>query len=192
MKRPSTGARRASTIHARIAAVAIAAAVGGMVGVPRAMAQVAPPTFSAWSSDWSPTGSLGSPRAAGTATLLTTGPYAGQVLFVGGASASTNNAEIHDPATGTGIWTGSLAEARYFHTATMLGDGRVLIVGGSGGPSGVLASAELYDPVTSTFSPAGSMATARYVHTATLLPNGKVMVAGGLGLAGYLASAEIY
>src|SRR4051794_17998554 len=73
--------------------------------------------------------------------------------------------------------TGNLATPRNGHTATMLGSGKVLVVGGltNGNP---LASAELYDPATGTWSATGSLTTARFAHTATLLPNGKVLVAG--------------
>jgi WD40 repeat protein len=84
--------------------------------------------------------------------------------------------------------TGSLATARYFHTATLLPNGKVLVAGG-GGNSGYLASAELYDPATGTWTATGSLHTARWIHTATLLPNGKVLVAGGFDT---LSSAELY
>ena len=86
---------------------------------------------------------------------------------------------------------GSLGGARYYHTATLLAGGKVLVAGGTGN-SGFLASAELYDPAANTWSAAGSLATARDYHTATLLANGKVLVAGGSGNSGDLASAELY
>src|SRR5205814_5886990 len=86
------------------------------------------------------------------------------------------------PCAGTlGEWayTGSLKTARFHHTATLLPDGRVLVVGGEQGRETPLASAELYDPATGTFSDTNSLSTARDAHTATLLPNGLVLVAGG-------------
>jgi N-acetylneuraminic acid mutarotase len=72
-----------------------------------------------------------------------------------------------------------MAADRYGHTATLLADGRVLVVGGyqDGSPNGPFA--ELYDPLSGTWTAAGNMATMRSSHTATLLPNGKVLVAGG-------------
>src|SRR5262249_13866999 len=76
-------------------------------------------------------------------------------------------------------YTGSLKTARFHHTATLLPDGRVLVVGGEQGRGNPLASAELYDPATGTFSETSSLSTARDGHTATLLPNGLVLVAGG-------------
>src|SRR5438093_516162 len=42
------------------------------------------------------------------------------------------------------------------------------------------------------FQETGSLNTARYLHTATLLLNGNVLVAGGFGMAGNLASVELY
>ncbi len=78
--------------------------------------------------------------------------------------------------------TGSLNEARAFHTATLLNNGKVLVVGGEGEDEGgmgiYLSRAELYDPATGTWTPAGD-SLARAYHTATLLPNGKVLVVGG-------------
>jgi hypothetical protein len=84
---------------------------------------------------------------------------------------------------------------RYYHTATPLGDGTVLITGSEVGTFVDIAitSAELYDPATGTFSRTGDMTTARYNHTATLLLDGTVLIAGGGGLDGQgLASAELY
>ena len=72
------------------------------------------------------------------------------------------------------------------HTATLLGNGKVLVAGGLSS-SGILASAELYDPATGMWSGTGALTTARAVHTATLLPNGKVLVAGGFNSSGFLA-----
>ncbi len=85
----------------------------------------------------------------------------------------------------------SMGAARYQHTATLLPNGKVLLVGGLGLNFNYLASAELYDPVTGTSTATGSMGTARYGHTATLLPNGQVLITGGYN-GNVLASAELY
>jgi hypothetical protein len=81
---------------------------------------------------------------------------------------------------------------RWSQTATMLSNGRVLIVGGQG-DNDVLSSAELYDPSTGVFSATEGMASARVSHTATVLPNGQVLVAGGIDYPGHISSsAELY
>jgi hypothetical protein len=85
------------------------------------------------------------------------------------------------PASGSSSPTGSLAQARTDHTATLLPDGRVLVIGGHGDRSGsFLASAEIWDPVTEAFGPTGSMADSRIHHTATLLPDGRVLAVAGV------------
>jgi hypothetical protein len=77
------------------------------------------------------------------------------------------------------------------HTATLLGNGMVLVAGGFVNAL-YLSSAELYDPSSNSWAPAGTMSAGRDAHTATLLGNGKVLVAGGDGNTAYLSSAELY
>src|SRR5687767_10608314 len=64
-------------------------------------------------------------------------------------------------------WTtaGALTQARYIHTATLLANGKVLVVGGYN--NGALASAELYDPATDVWTTTGALTPARLYHTAT-------------------------
>ncbi len=85
-----------------------------------------------------------------------------------------------------------MRQARAEHTATLLPDGRVLVVDGIT-PEGVASASEIYDPASNTQSPTGSLSEARTRHTTTLLSDGRVLVVGGLG-AGYrpLASAEFF
>ena len=140
---------------------------------------------------WSATGRMTTPRAFHTATLLTTG----KVLVTSpGFFGVPNSAELYDPATGTWSATGSLTEFRGFSpTATLLGSGKVLVVGGFGGVA-PLSSAEIYDPIAGTWAATGSTAAGRDRHTATLLPSGKVLVAGGRSTSccDVTASAELY
>ena len=65
-----------------------------------------------------------------------------------------------------------------FHTATLLEDGKLLVIGGTG-VEGNLRSAEVFDPAAKAWSPAGRTSVPRSGHTATLLQDGTVLVAGG-------------
>jgi N-acetylneuraminic acid mutarotase len=92
---------------------------------------------------WTTTGSMNNARFMYTATLLPNG----LVLVAGGPSPSyysppTTSAELYNPANGTWAVTASLNTAREFHTATLLPNGSLLVVGG-----GSSARAELYSPV---------------------------------------------
>jgi hypothetical protein len=116
------------------------------------------------------------------------------VLVAGGHGSNSvdlASAELYDPASGSWTASGSLATARYGHTATLLPNGQVLVAGGFA-PGGRIASAELYDPASGSWTATGSLGAAREFHTATLLPNGNVLVAGGFGTSAVLASAELY
>ncbi|MCL7487517.1 MAG: kelch motif-containing protein [Desulfobulbaceae bacterium] len=73
----------------------------------------------------------------------------------------------------------ALDTERSYHTAILLGDGRVLVAGGYNSSAGALNSAELYDPSTDTWSAAtDNLTVARYHHTATMLPDGRILVTG--------------
>ncbi|HYO52521.1 kelch repeat-containing protein [Archangium sp.] len=143
---------------------------------------------------WTPAGMLNQLRFHHTATLLPNG----KILVTGGGDSEMGSntlasAELYNPTSGTWSFTGSMHAARRYHTATLLPNGKVLIVGGSDGNESLLASAELYDPATGTFTSVASMSVARTYHSATLLPSGQLLVAGGGGTKwDFAASAELY
>jgi N-acetylneuraminic acid mutarotase len=150
------------------------------------------------SGSWTATGGTNVARRRQTTTLL----LDGRVLVAGGLVGGVGaldvlaSAELYDPDSGSWTVGRGMKAARWAHTATLLPDGKVLVVGGySGGDR--LASAELYDPSNGRWTSGGTMTQRRGAHTATLLPDGKVLVAGGSdggndGYAVVLASAELY
>lgn len=145
------------------------------------------------------------PRTNHTATRLPSGA----LLVVGGGLTNSiggpagdevlSSVELFDASTGT-IEAAPLAAARSHHTATLLQDGRVLVVGGaSDGHSqsasfgDELGSVEIYDPSADAWLAGPPLATPRFLHTATLLADGRVLVAGGSNAAeAEIVSSEIF
>jgi hypothetical protein len=141
------------------------------------------------------TGPLATARSLHTATRLPDG----RVLVTGGHSAGADtanrdSAEIYDPLAGTWSFAAPMAFRRGRHTATLLPNGDVLVVGGAQVGSGttVNASAEIYHPATNSWRTVPSMAQARVGQAAALLPSGEVLVAGGFDGANYLLTSEIF
>ena len=161
---------------------------GGSYGPGLASADLYDPV----SGTWTATSSVNAANGH-TATLLPNGKVlvAGGTVFENGHFLVVSRASLYDPASGTWTATGSLTTARSIHRATLLPNGKVLVVGGFG-ESSAIANAELYDPSSGTWTATGSLATARSECTATLLPNRKVLAAGGFNDSGAIASAELY
>jgi hypothetical protein len=136
------------------------------------------------------------PRAAHRATLL----QDGRVLVTGGCTEpgcegfdAGRRAELYDGAHGL-VPDAEMATPRASGTATLLADGRVLLVGGYPGEGRPpTASAEVYDPRADGFESVGDLGTARADHSAALLPDGRVLVAGGTDTDGTtLATTEYF
>lgn len=149
---------------------------------------------------FSPTGTLQVARAGPSSTLLTSGKVlvAGGVFYAGTPPYNLvanylASAEVYDPATGKYTLTGSLHTARSGNTATVLGNGTLLMAAGEndGANGGYLGSAEIYNPATGKFTVTGSLNTARFLHTAHLLANGQVLIVTG-NFHGSIASTELY
>jgi hypothetical protein len=138
-------------------------------------------------------GSMGTPRRDATATLLADG----RVLIAGGTTAPLGSdtdgtlasAEIYDPTTRTFTGTGSMSTPRSYHTAVLLPDGRVLLVGGQDGRTTThgFALADMYDPKSGTFSPVGPVTQTPAGGSATLLSDGKVLLVDG-----FLGTAQVF
>jgi hypothetical protein len=107
----------------------------------------------------------------------------GRWLFLGSAGPPVPREDtvVRDPRTGT---TTALPSGvpRRDHTATLLADGTVLVVGGIGVDGAVLHAVERLDITTETRTPVpGSGLTPRARHAALVLADGSVLLAGGIG-----------
>ena len=120
-----------------------------------------------------------------TATLLPNG----DVLLT-----SFIRAGVFDPTKGTFSATFRMYPTRFGHTATLLKDGRVLIVGGQIFRGDWLLGQNLiYDPSSEAFSDAGNLQFDRWNHKAVLLQDGRVLIVGGYtGNHDPVLTAEIY
>jgi hypothetical protein len=147
------------------------------------------------SGTFSATGSMATARLDHTATLLPNG----KVLIAGGVPDISNgwhpvaSAELYDPSSGTFTATGSMAASRRYHSATLLLNGKVLVVGGALDDNylPVASEAELYDPSTGTFTGIGNLDDGNYrayngdyTPSTILLADGRVLIVG--------ASAHLY
>ena len=101
--------------------------------------------FDSAAGTWSATGNLTDARAAHTATLLASG----KVLVAGGVTGwvdsglnsitggnyswvqGLSTAMSYDPSTGTWSQADNLTDSRFYHTATLLSNGKVLVAGGA-------------------------------------------------------------
>jgi hypothetical protein len=123
----------------------------------------------------------------------------GRVLALGGLDLSTGapsaEATLYDPATGATASVGPLLAPRAGAAAALLGNGKVLVVGGLSAidltdPTtffgAILGSTELFDPLTNAFTAGPTLIEPKAFATATRLDNGQVLVAGGLGVIPFL------
>src|SRR5260370_40110423 len=73
-----------------------------------------------------------------------------------------------------------MATPRFRHTAALLPDGRVLVLGGMRNTDlQALNSGEVFDPSTQRWTVVAAMSEARGGQTATLLGDRRILVAGG-------------
>jgi hypothetical protein len=141
---------------------------------------------------WGPTGTTGSSIAvqdveydvfcSGTAVLSD-----GRPLVVGGTSAygvgggGENRASIFDPATQHFPQSQNMSDGRWYATATVLGDGRVMAFSGLGTSGAVNETVEIYNLANAGAgwsSPINDPFTPSLFPRALLLPSGKVFFTG--------------
>lgn len=130
---------------------------------------------------FSSAGTLIDPRVAHTSTLLPDG----RVLVIGGITpdgvgprSHAPTAELWNPRTLAFEPAGVAFNARKQHTATVLRDGRVLVLGGIGGDGHRLRAAEVWDPGSRSFAVVGSSLSELNGHTAAMLADGRVLLIG--------------
>ncbi|MBC8044778.1 MAG: hypothetical protein IAF08_15175 [Rhizobacter sp.] len=128
---------------------------------------------------------LKTPRYNHTAVLLQNGKIfiAGGISTTGGAALRAT--ELYDPATNISTsLPAQMLSPRAGHTATLLSDGKVLILGGETADNGsselALPDAEIYDPAAGSFSQATFDRTlTRTEHAALLIAPTKFLITGG-------------
>jgi len=129
-------------------------------------------------------GDVGTARYNHTATLLKNG----KVLIAGGTGLHSTgettlaSTELFSPDSMTFTAAGTMTVMRSQHVATLLADGKVLLVSGyaSIGPSSSMCgrNAELFDPADGSFTATSPPTAARCENTATLLNDGRVLIYG--------------
>jgi len=143
-------------------------------------------------NSWSTAAPLTSSRERHTATLLGDGTVliTGGYDYPRGAQYEGRLVQRYDPATNAWSDLTPLGEERTSHTATLLDDGTVLLVGGRGATNGDKATTtEIYDP-SSGPSATDPIPGTRYSHGAVLLGDGRVVVGGGYQAGSHMV--EIY
>ena len=146
---------------------------------------------------------MSGPRFAHTATWT----QDNEIVVIGGAAGTggllptvgLSSIEVYDPVANS--WTtkgATLSAPRAGHTATLLGDGRVLIFGGFTPGSAAVLPVEIYNPLTGAVTalpaPPATMNVGRHEHTVTRLFDGRLLIAGGRSIVNgaLFADALIY
>jgi hypothetical protein len=160
------------------------------------------PSTHTWSTGVVATTNYSGTRTYGTSVLLplrVSSGYAPRVMIFGGGNPATPTTEILDLSAPSLRWQygPSMSQPRIEMNATILPNGKVLALGGSGtdeNASTASLNADLYDPDTNTFSPAGANVFPRLYHSGSvLLPDATVLLVGGNPSRGsYEAHMEIY
>lgn len=119
----------------------------------------------------------------------------GRWLIMGGAKGmASSQAQLIDASGKASMLPAAMSIARSEHTATLMPDGSVWILGGQDASGKVLSTAERFDPGSGSFTSLGEIGLlARARHTSTVLADGRLLVAGGVDKRGaVLPLAEIY
>jgi N-acetylneuraminic acid mutarotase len=143
---------------------------------------------------WAAAPSLATARYHHTATLLPDG----DVLVVGGEQDHHGvlqllpSAELYVPRLNRWRSAGHLPYPLANQSATLLANGRVLVVGGGDRAPGFTARAAIYDPKRNRWSAAASLPARRAFQVAVCLRDGRVLVSGGINDQGGISDSELY
>ena len=170
--------------------------VGGFTSWGKTGATAACEVFDSLTNTFTVVGSMSTPRARHTATLLPSG----KVLVVGGtesyaATSALNTCEIYDPTTK--LWTSAASllagQARFSHRAGYLAGaiGKTIVCGGINTSNGYFSTCYLYNAGADSWAATGSMAGARAKFMMAVSVD-KVVVAGGEGTGGAVLSTAEY
>jgi hypothetical protein len=163
------------------------------------------PTALPASALWTRAGDLAEPRYHHIAVAL----QDGRVLVAGGiklvpegdadvAAVALDSVEIFDPATGAWATAPPMHEARADPVATLLADGRVLVIGGHGTLAGSdlavsIRSAELFNPRTNRWTVVPDVPSRVFWESATLLDDGRILAIANTGHASsFEEAASLY
>ncbi|MFT3771836.1 MAG: kelch repeat-containing protein [Minicystis sp.] len=140
----------------------------------------------------------------GVARVRVTAPVAygkdGRRVPVRLAAGGVSSIELFVDADGEAvlvdpIWIAAapLSTPLYDHKDATLGNGKILVAGGTDGLAAATSAAMLYDPIADAWTDALPMNTPRRCHTATALGDGTALVTGGVDPLGtYIGDAESY
>lgn len=136
-------------------------------------------------SQWTYTDTLKTSRWYGQSVVMMQNS---NVMIIGGFKGSIidpskrafKECEIFSYLERTWELTAELNTGRYYHTSTVLQDGRILVTGGETINNGIviLNSCEIFNPITRNWTIVEPMRYSRTGHSATLLNNGKVLIIG--------------
>jgi hypothetical protein len=140
-----------------------------------------------WSVDdgFTPGPPLATPRVWHTATTL----LDGDVLVIGGDDDGSGmfpvaTAERFVVAEGRWRPAGELRVARSAHSADLLPDGRVIVIGGEDIDLGTTDVIEIWDELVGGFVDGGALAQSRHGHEVQVLSANEVLVSGGTNVIG--------
>jgi len=127
-------------------------------------------------------------------TGLSAGTYTGTITISSNGGNKTVNVTLNvtaptvTPGPGKWVLTGNLTENRSKHSAVVLNNGQVMVIGGDNSPNGTKRTVELYDLNSGTWHTTTSMNNSHANHASVVLPDGRVLVVGG----NFIKTAEIY